>query len=383
LAIEARHNFFEFSVDRLFFARGRMDVIMVSRVVSNFRDPKRLFFLTALLCVALFAAHDTRSFAGLDFDIDLPPSGEAAEHYVLPITPPLDQGDSGLCWVYAALSMLETNYIVRNPGSHIALSRGGLQLDAIADRFQRRLRGDPGGRLDDGGLAVEALALIRQNGLLAEGDFHDIVDSEAIFSSVEDKLARSADPADTSRTVDEELKASLGVKPPSTHLDDKPVSPRQLAEAMLGGHEFVEFDLARDGMERWGPSQDPDARPETRVRYVPLDVMIDLIHQSLAEGRAVLWGSADHALLIYGGDYDREGQPMSYLIKDSFAPYTYRRSADDVHRVLNDVTVALDDGTSDQNGPAAASQAKQSRPPAALVVKIKRLAADRKAGVRK
>jgi hypothetical protein len=25
------------------------------------------------------------------------------------------------------------------------------------------------------------------------------------------------------------------------------------------------------------PSQDPDARPETRVRYVPLDVMIDLV----------------------------------------------------------------------------------------------------------
>ena len=90
--------------------------------------------------------------------------------------------------------------------------------------------------------------------------------------------------------------------------------------------------------------------------------MIDLIHQSLADGRAVVWGSSDHALLIYGGDYDKEGKPLSYLIKDSFAPYTYRRSADDVHRVLNDVTVALDDG--DENKPAAASQSKQCRPPA-------------------
>jgi hypothetical protein len=294
--------------------------------------------------------------------VSVPREDEVAEHYALPITAPLDQGDSGLCWVYAALSMLETNYIVRHPGSHIALSRGGLQLDAIADRLQRRLRGDPGGRLDDGGLAVEALALIRQNGLLAEGDFHDIVDSDEIFSSVEDKLAHSADAAEERRTVDAELKASLGVKPPTTHLDDKPVTPRQLAEAVLGGREFVEFDLARDGVERWGPSEDPDPRPETRVRYVPLDVMIDLIHQSLADGRAVVWGSSDHALLIYGGDYDKEGKPLSYLIKDSFAPYTYRRSADDVHRILNDVTIALDDG--DENRPAAASQSKQSRPPA-------------------
>ena len=188
-------------------------------------------------------------------------------------------------------------------------------------------------------------------------------DSDAVFSSVEDKLAGSADPADTSRTLDEELKASLGAKPPTTHLDDKPVSPHELADAVLGGREFVEFDLAPDGIESWGPSQDPDARPETRVRYVPLDVMIDLIHQSLADGRAVVWGSTDHALLIYGGDYDKEGRPLSYLIKDSFAPYTYRRSADDIHRILNDVTVALDDGASGQNG-SAASQAKQSRPPA-------------------
>jgi hypothetical protein len=96
---------------------------------------------------------------------------------------------------------------------------------------------------------------------------------------------------------------------------------------------------------------------------VPLDIMIDLIHQSLADGRAVVWGSTDHALLIYGGDYDRQGKPLSYLIKDSFAPYTYRRSAEEVHRILNDVTVALDDG-SDKNAPAPANEAKQSSTPA-------------------
>ena len=97
--------------------------------------------------------------------------------------------------------------------------------------------------------------------MLAEGDFHDIVNSDAIFASLEDKLAGSADPADTRRTVDEELKASLGVKPPTTHLDDKPVSPHELAEAVLGGREFVEFDLARDGVERWGLRRTPTPAP--------------------------------------------------------------------------------------------------------------------------
>ena len=71
--------------------------------------------------------------------------------------------------------------------------------------------------------------------------------------------------------------------------------------------------------------------------------MIDLIHQSLARGEAVVWGSTDHALLIYGGDYDRDGRPLSYLIKDSLAPFTYRASAEKIHRILHDVTVALPD----------------------------------------
>ena len=320
--------------------------------------------MTGLLCVALLAVQDKRSFAGLDFETILPPGREAAEHYVLPITPPLDQGDTGLCWVYAALSMLETDYIVRHPGSHIALSRGGLQLDAIADRFSVACGATRAGASMTGALRSRRWPSFDRTACWLKAISTTSSISDEIFSSVEDKLARSADPAEGRRTVDEELKASLGVKPPTTHLDDKPVSPHELAEAVLDGHEFVEFDLAHDGVERWGPSQDPDARPETRVRYVPLDVMIDLIHQSLADGRAVVWGSSDHALLIYGGDYDKEGKPLSYLIKDSFAPYTYRRSADDVHRVLNDVTVALDDGASDENGPAAASQAKRSRPPA-------------------
>ena len=109
---------------------------MVYRVISIFRDRKSLLVLTGLLCVASITVQAGRSFAGLNLDVDLRPGGEAAEHYFLPITAPLDQGDTGLCWVYAALSMLETNYLYRHPGSHLVLSRGDLQLDAIAGEIE-------------------------------------------------------------------------------------------------------------------------------------------------------------------------------------------------------------------------------------------------------
>lgn len=304
------------------------------------RVVKRIVLILCFVCAGLLSGQ-LRSASFLPFDDGLERmASDAAEHYALPITPPLDQGDSDLCWVYATLSMLETNYLSGHPGSHIDLSRAALQVGSIADRFTRRIRGEPG-KLEDGGLAVEALALIRQYGLVARGDFHDIVDSEPIFSSIEEKIAAAADPAEKGKVVFEGLKSSLGELPGVTHLDGEALRPGELAKAVLGRYDWSEFDLARDGAEGPGPSHDPDGRPDTRVMYVKLDRLIDLIHRSLANGRSVVAGTADHSLLIYGADYDRDGKPLSYLIKDSLAPFLYRKSAEELHGQLNDVTVAL------------------------------------------
>ena len=169
------------------------------------------------------------------------------------------------------------------------------------------------------------------------------MDSDPIFPSIEQKLARYANATDKEAALDEALRDRLGAKPPVTHLDGETLKPAQLARVVLGDKQWTELDLSRDGAEGWGPSKDPDARPDTRVRYVKLEIMIDLIHQSLARGEAVVSGSTDHALLIYGGDYERDGNPLSYLIKDSLAPFTYRASAEKIHRILHDVTVALPD----------------------------------------
>ncbi len=50
--------------------------------------------------------------------------------------------------------------------------------------------------------------------------------------------------------------------------------------------------------------------------YVKLDRMVDLIQRSLAQGRAVVARTTDHAFLVYGADYDKDGKPLSYRIKD-------------------------------------------------------------------
>lgn len=268
-----------------------------------------------------------------------PPKPEApAEAYALPITPPVDQGDTGLCWVFATLSMLETNYMSRHPGERIELSRAALQRAAIADRFQRFLHGEPG-RLEDGGVAVEAINLIRENGLVERADFHDIVASEPVFQEIEETIAEAQDKG---HALDEALNETLGDDPKATHLGLTQVGPKALARTLVGGRRWIEYDLSRDGSEGWGASHDPDARADTRVRYVKGGRLIDLIHQSLKRGEAVVAGTVDHARLIYGAEYDREGRPIAYLIKDSLAPYKYRLDADEVHETLTDVTVSAE-----------------------------------------
>ena len=290
---------------------------------------KAAFLLVPLACVAVGASFLMQRAA------------TPAERYVLPITPPADQADTGLCWAFATLSMLESNYMHRHPGEAIELSHAALQRAAIQDRFRRLIRGEMS-RLGDGGLAVEALALIRENGLVERQDFHGIVDSEPVISTISERLAGYSEREDKQRALAVELSAHLGGEPGATHFGSGVVTPAELAAVVLGHKTWTEFDLAQDGVEGWGPSHDPDARPDTRVRYVSLERMIGLVRESLRRGEAVVSGTKDHALLIYGADYDAEGQPISYLIKDSLAPYLYRLDAETMHRSLNDVTVSSD-----------------------------------------
>ncbi len=299
------------------------------------------FARASATALALFGLSLAPSVAATNGDSAVAPSAPAArESYKLPITRPLDQGDSDLCWVYAALGMLETNYLVRHPQSTIDLSRAAVQRVSIADRFHRQITGDSD-HLEDGGLAVDALTLIRQHGLVAEKDFHDVIDSEPVWDNVSKAIAQADGVQDKIVALKTALADDLGVAPRETELDGRELTPKQLANVVLGDNVWTEYDVTPDGPPRIGPSEDPDARPETRVHYVKLATAIDLIHQSLARGEAVVWGSTDnHALLIYGGDYDAEGRPLSYWVKDTFAPYTYQAPAEKIHAELTDVTVA-------------------------------------------
>ena len=275
-----------------------------------------------------------------------------AESFKLPISPPLDQGDSDLCWVFATLSMLETNYMAKHAGAKVAFSRGALQRASIADRFQRLIEGTSA-HLEDGGVAVDAIALIRAAGLVAAPDFHDYIDPDPLFAALPGRLP-AAGLADKRKALDFALTRALGAAPRETRLDGRRLTAAQSAKAVLGDEQWTEYDVLGGGAAHVGPNTDPDARPGTEAHFVTLPTVIELIHRSLAHGEAIVWGRTDnHALLIFGADYDRDGHPVDYWIKDTFAPYVYRADAAVIHKTLTDVTVAVpppdDERTAEKN----------------------------------
>ena len=141
-----------------------------------------------------------------------------AERYLLPITPPLDQGNSGLCWVFAALSMLETNYMSRHPGAHVEFSRAAVQRDLIrrplpspdprrAGAAERRRTGGGGASVRPPERAFRPRRLPRRSGL------------RILFASLGQKLAGPAaagdkerelhDPSASSQLIRKSLQAPL------------------------------------------------------------------------------------------------------------------------------------------------------------------------------
>ena len=182
------------------------------------------------------------------------------ESYALPISAPFDQGDSDLCWVYATLNMLETNYLHKHPGSRIELSRAALQLSSIDDSLSAHDRGE-----------LHAFGRWRHRRGRAGADPPPMASSRArIFTtssipirssrSIPKQLARLRAEKDKERALDVALKTDLGATPAATHLDGKTLAPHALAAAVLGDDVWGEFDVTKDGAERIGPSDDPDAR---------------------------------------------------------------------------------------------------------------------------
>lgn len=246
----------------------------------------------------------------------------AGETIMLPVSRGFNQDGTGLCWAYATLNALETIYMVRNPeGLEVELSRRAMQYFTMEDRYRRSIK-KMNTYITEAGVALDAIRLIQSNGIVSVGDYYDINDQYG-QANIGDMIDSGQSFTDKIIAMYEGMNIVYTEPPTLTHIPKIGRSGPIPIKAEAGV-------LADDVWQSYTPSEtevgfhdhpDPDARWENVSWYMPRNEFPGRIKQALEAGFPVIVLIQAHTVLIYGADYDSNGSPIVYYIKDSYPDY--------------------------------------------------------------
>ncbi len=266
-------------------------------------------------------------------------SEKAAEKYLLPVSRGFSQKGTELCWAYSTLSGLESNYLAKFPDRKLELSRRAMQIFTMEDRYRRYINGTEK-FLSERGIALDALSLIRQNGLVAFDDYGDIVDPYGEFNFVV-KIAAALTLEGKLQTLLTGLNQKYGYPPLATHLESKQVSRGELTNAVLMNQIWQSFALQNGPTGGLGKHPDPDARAEAVSWFIPREEFAAKIKESLKADHSVEVTIGGHSILLYGAEYNEQGEPIVYYMKDSYPDYFYKSFPEKLHNSLLEISTAV------------------------------------------
>jgi hypothetical protein len=261
---------------------------------------------------------------------------------ILPISKGYDQGNSGMCWMYAALNALESNYLLAHSGSSIAMSRAAMQHVTVAERYEEEIKNSID-YITDRGTVVDAIDLLRNYGAYGLNDHHNKLKETPEFNpvgnTVEKKMAYATNILDK----------TYGKLPDQVHAIDSGnlVTPVELGQELTGSDKWISYAaISKNHPAGWGPHWDPDARPGTKSYYVPSSQFEQIIEESLSRGHALTVSWCGHSEEIYGVGYTA-GKIVSYFIKGSYgtpgqeSSFLYRVNASSLLRACGLHTIQL------------------------------------------
>ncbi len=262
-----------------------------------------------------------------------------AETVLLPVSRGFSQRSTGLCWAYATLSALETIHLVRHPdGPDVELSRRAMQYYTMEDRYRRSIK-QVNTYIREGGIVLDALRLIQSNGIVSFDDYADVADAYG-YANISGMIAGAPTFTDKIIALYEGLDIVYAAPPTQTHVPVLAAAEPNAAYTPADVGELARFVLGRDVWQSYTPSSaktgfhahpDPDARWENVSWHMPHSEFPGRIRQALMAGFPVVISIRNHALLVYGADYDADGSPITYYIKDSYPSYYYVTDADYLH----------------------------------------------------
>lgn len=268
------------------------------------------------------------------------------ETVLLPVSRGFNQRSTGLCWAYATLSALETIYLVRTPdGPDVELSRRAVQYYTMEDRYRRSIK-QVNTDIREGGIVLDALRLIQSNGIVSFDDYADVADPYG-YANIADMIAGAPTFTDKIIALYEGLDIVYTAPPTQTHVPVLSAVEPNATYAPADAGELARFVLERDVWQSYTPSSikngfhahpDPDARWENASWHMPHSEFPGRIRRALMAGFPVVISIRNHALLVYGADYDAAGSPITYYIKDSYPPYYYVTDANYLHASFWEMT---------------------------------------------
>ncbi len=270
-----------------------------------------------------------------------------AETILLPVSRGFNQRGTRLCWAYAALNALETIYLVRNPeGPDVELSRRAMQYYTMEDRYLRSIKG-VNTFFSEAGVVLDAIRLIQANGIVSFDDYYDINEPYG-QANIRYMIYSAESFTDKIIAMYEGMDIVYTAPPTKTHIPSSHALGNQnplSVEAEAG--DLARLVLANDVWQSYTPSStkigfhdhpDPDSRWENKSWYMPRSEFPDRIKRALKAGFPVIVSIQSHALLIYGADYDSNGSPIVYYIKDSYPDYYSLADADAIHESFWEMT---------------------------------------------
>jgi hypothetical protein len=286
------------------------------------------------------------------------------ETIVLPVSRGFNQNLTGLCWAYSALNALETIYMVRNPeGQKIELSRRAMQYYTMEDRYRRLIK-NVNTHLNERGVALDAIRLIQSNGIVSFDDYFDIIDPYG-QADIREMINSADNFTDKINAMYKGMDIFYKTPPTLSHIPSSPTLDNPdpaYVEAKAG--DLARLVLAGDVWQSYAPSEtkvgfhdhpDSDSRWENKSWYMPRGEFPGRIKQALKAGFPVIVTIRGHTVMVYGADYNSNGSPVTYYIKDSYPSHTpenlealggskyikdyyFLAEADNLHEILLEMT---------------------------------------------
>lgn len=220
----------------------------------------------------------------------------------LATTPVRDQARSGTCWCFATTSFLESEILRQGKGS-VDLSEMFTVRQTYPRKADRYVRMHGQATLGPGGIAQDMLVAFRDfgavpesvySGRLGEQTRHDHDELDAVLKGMLDVVVKKPGQVLSPRwpqAVAGVLDAYLGAPPVTFDHQGREYTPRSFADSLgIDPTAYVCFtSFTHQPFDQQVPIEVPDNWAGHTAWNVPLDELLVILEQALANGFTVAW----------------------------------------------------------------------------------------------